>query len=259
VVAVGKDNTATGTGAVALGNATKATGTGVVAMGNQSEATADGAVAIGDGASSAVKNGVAIGTDSVADRANTVSVGSSGHERQITNVAAGTADTDAVNVAQLKASSKGTVKYDTTNKGDTDYTNITLGKPGGGGGTTTIHNVGPGKDDHDAVNVAQLQGVKNWSKNYTDQRVNHFMRELNQVGDNAYAGVAAAMAMAGLPQAYLPGKNMAAIAGGTFHGESSLAIGMSMISDNGHWVFKVSGSENTQGDAGGSVGVGIQW
>jgi autotransporter adhesin len=39
----------------------------------------------------------------VADRANTVSVGSAGNERQITNVAAGTQATDAVNVAQLEA------------------------------------------------------------------------------------------------------------------------------------------------------------
>ncbi|WP_322107392.1 YadA family autotransporter adhesin, partial [Paraburkholderia sp. J41] len=44
---------------------------------------------------------VALGQGSVADRANTVSVGSAGNERQITNVAAGTANTDAVNVGQL--------------------------------------------------------------------------------------------------------------------------------------------------------------
>ncbi|MFA9441937.1 YadA family autotransporter adhesin, partial [Uliginosibacterium sp. sgz301328] len=47
-------------------------------------------------------NSAAIGANSVADRANTVSVGSAGHERQIVNVAAGTQDTDAVNVSQLK-------------------------------------------------------------------------------------------------------------------------------------------------------------
>jgi autotransporter adhesin len=40
----------------------------------------------------------------VADRANTVSVGSAGNERQVTNVAAGTATTDAVNVGQLNDS-----------------------------------------------------------------------------------------------------------------------------------------------------------
>jgi len=44
---------------------------------------------------------VALGQGSVADRANTVSVGSVGGERQITNVAAGTQATDAVNKGQL--------------------------------------------------------------------------------------------------------------------------------------------------------------
>jgi autotransporter adhesin len=46
---------------------------------------------------------VALGQGSLADRDNSVSVGSAGAERQITNVAAGTAATDAVNLAQLDA------------------------------------------------------------------------------------------------------------------------------------------------------------
>lgn len=45
---------------------------------------------------------MALGAGSVADRENTVSVGSAGNERAITNVMAGTQDTDAVNVQQLK-------------------------------------------------------------------------------------------------------------------------------------------------------------
>ena len=91
---------------------------------------ADNAVAIGVSSSAAVKNGVAIGAFSKADTAagvsgydpstkaastdtsaawrSTVSAASvgdktKGYTRQITGVAAGTQDTDAVNVAQLKA------------------------------------------------------------------------------------------------------------------------------------------------------------
>src|SRR5690606_18112530 len=48
-------------------------------------------------------NSVALGAGSVADRDNTVSVGDAGDERQITNVAAGTEGTDAVNLHQLNA------------------------------------------------------------------------------------------------------------------------------------------------------------
>ncbi|WP_175804714.1 YadA-like family protein [Burkholderia ambifaria] len=57
--------------------------------------------AIGSTATATGQNAVAIGQGSVADRDNSFSVGAKGSERQITNVAAGTAPTDAVNVQQL--------------------------------------------------------------------------------------------------------------------------------------------------------------
>lgn len=57
--------------------------------------------AIGSGAWATGKNAVAVGQGSVADRDNSFSVGAKDNERQVTNVAAGTAPTDAVNVQQL--------------------------------------------------------------------------------------------------------------------------------------------------------------
>lgn len=99
---------------------------GVISLGNKNKIDADDAVAIGNGTTVKAKSGVAIGVGSVADRvagslgafapdtslvgarstwistAGAVSVGTSTITRQITNVAAGTYDTDAVNVAQLK-------------------------------------------------------------------------------------------------------------------------------------------------------------
>ncbi|RQT47691.1 hemagglutinin [Burkholderia cepacia] len=56
---------------------------------------------IGSTATATGKNAVAVGQGSVADRDNSFSVGAKGSERQVTNVAAGTAPTDAVNVQQL--------------------------------------------------------------------------------------------------------------------------------------------------------------
>ena len=115
---------------------------------------ADNAVAIGVSSSAAVKNGVAIGAFSKADTAagvsgydpstkaastdtsaawrSTVSAASvgdktKGYTRQITNVAAGTQDTDAVNVAQLKALENKTAaeaaKHTTVTAGD--YVTVT--------------------------------------------------------------------------------------------------------------------------------------
>ena len=74
----------------------------VISFGYKNAITANNAVAIGNGASVSSEGGVALGVGSVADRANAVSVGSTGANRQIINVAAGEADTDAVNVSQLK-------------------------------------------------------------------------------------------------------------------------------------------------------------
>ncbi|MFA9439331.1 YadA-like family protein, partial [Uliginosibacterium sp. sgz301328] len=67
------------------------------------QATGAEAVAIGGNANATAENSVALGANSVADRGNSVSVGSAGNERQITNVADGTADTDATNVRQMNA------------------------------------------------------------------------------------------------------------------------------------------------------------
>lgn len=101
---------------------------GVISLGNKNTIKVDNAVAIGNGTTVTAENGVAIGVGSVADRvadslgafapdtslvgarstwrsiAGAVSVGDKVRNitRQITNVAAGSEDTDAVNVAQLK-------------------------------------------------------------------------------------------------------------------------------------------------------------
>ncbi|KAK46887.1 hypothetical protein BG58_08490 [Caballeronia jiangsuensis] len=74
-------------------------------------ATGTHATAIGANASASADNSVALGANSVADRANTVSVGSAGNERQITNVANGEQQTDAVNVRQLNLASAQAQSY----------------------------------------------------------------------------------------------------------------------------------------------------
>lgn len=87
--------------------APQAGGLDSVAGGSGAVASAGSSVAIGTRASASRENSVALGANAVADRDNSVSVGSAGAERQITNVAAGTQDTDAVNLAQLNSSVNG--------------------------------------------------------------------------------------------------------------------------------------------------------
>ncbi|HGD7213777.1 TPA: YadA-like family protein [Neisseria meningitidis] len=111
-----------------------------------------------------------------------------------------------------------------------------------------ITNVALGVKEGDVTNVAQLKGVA--------QNLNN---RIDNVDGNARAGIAQAIATAGLAQAYLPGKSMMAIGGGTYRGEAGYAIGYSSISDTGNWVIKGTASGNSRGHFGTSASVGYQW
>ncbi len=232
-------------------------------------------------------NGVSISGGPSMTKENGINAGG----KVITNVAAGVNDTDAVNVSQLnsrlnqskvtvKAKENGniTVEQSAATDNGTEYTvalndsvsvnevhvaqKVHLSSEGvrvGNSGpiiaesgidaaNRTISNVAPGVRATDAVNVAQLNTA-----------VNNVFRQVHSVEKDAQAGIAMAIATAGLPQAYLPGKSMMAISGGTYRGQSGYAFGFSHVTDNGRYVIKASGSGNSQGHYGASVGMGWQW
>ena len=127
-IAVGTESKATADDATAIGTEAVAEQEGSIAFGHAAEAKNKYSIAFGLFATAKARSGVAIGSSSLADREkgsigylageNTsevwkatrgaVSVGNKEkkYTRQITGVAAGTEDTDAVNVAQLKAAAK---------------------------------------------------------------------------------------------------------------------------------------------------------
>ncbi|WP_153099461.1 ESPR-type extended signal peptide-containing protein [Paraburkholderia hayleyella] len=90
-----------GAGSMVVDPTAHATGEKGIAMGSNASAAGEQSLAMGADASAPANRSLAMGQGSVADRDNTVSIGSKGNERQITNVAAGSAPTDAVNVGQL--------------------------------------------------------------------------------------------------------------------------------------------------------------
>jgi autotransporter adhesin len=239
-----------------------ATGAASTAGGAGAVASAASSTALGNGAQSRGANSVALGAGSWdGGRENVVSVGAAGQERQVTNVAAGTAQTDAVNVQQLNASKQGTVQYATTpGTKAVDYSRITLGN---GGGPVTLSNVADGVQDNDAVNVQQLNaglgGAVQQSNAYTDGKFQNLRNDMDRYRRDASGGTATAMAVAGLAQAYLPGRGMFSVAGSTYDGQQGFAMGLSTVSGNGKWVYKMSGSTNTRGTFGAVVGAGFQW
>lgn len=147
-----------------------------VIVGDSAVGTANGQTLLGAEATSNQANSVALGYRSAALRgaqasysaygltapqvsAGEVSVGTAGGgERQITNVAAGSVNTDAVNVAQLKGAisliddvAAAAVTYDLDGAGNPNYRRVTLGA---GTGTTTIGNLAGG-----AVTAGSLEAV----------------------------------------------------------------------------------------------------
>jgi autotransporter adhesin len=195
--------TPSGTGSVAGGAGAVASGAKSEAIGNNAKASGSGSTALGNGATSSGSNSVAVGANSDdGGRANTVSVGSATTQRQVTNVAAGTESTDAVNVGQL----------------------------------------------NDAVGQAN---------NYTNTQINGLRSDVDGYRRDASAGTASAIAMANLPQAVLPGERVVAMAGGTFGGQSAMAVGLSTATQK--WMVKGSITTDSRGSVGAGAGFGYRW
>jgi autotransporter adhesin len=179
------------------------------------------------------------------------SVGSAGNERQITHVAGGTHDTDAVNLRQLQAVSAGGVRYDTHADGSIDNSRVTLGNGQAPGGVT-LSNVAPGVAGTDAVNVNQLASGLAGANAYTDARVNGLQNEIDGVAKKAYSGVAAAMAMESAR--YVPGKVTYAAGLGQYRSQSAVGVSFRRTADNGRW--SVTGGVSAA-SGGAAIRVGI--
>jgi len=137
-VAVGYNSAASGENAAAYGNTAKAAGKNSLALGANTQATVEGSVALGAGS---IANTVAgAGYNPNTGRTNTftglsgnaltstwaaVSIGDGTNTRQLTGLAAGTNNTDAVNVAQLKSMNLA-FTADGSTKGDVNLTNSAL-------------------------------------------------------------------------------------------------------------------------------------
>ncbi len=191
------------------------------------------------------------------------------------NVAAGRVEdgsTDAVNGGQLAATNRAVQgAQDTANQAlsyqsrairydDDSNTSVTLG--GNGAGSVALRNVAEGVSGTDAVNVSQLNsGISTAVEKanaYTDSRIAGLTFDLRRVGRQADAGSAAALAAAGMPQAYEAGKAMLAVGTGTYGGQSAVSVGFSKATDDGRFVLKAGATYNSRGRVGANAGIGWQ-
>ena len=151
-VAIGQSSLASGLNAIASGYKSAASGENAAAYGNTAKAVDKNSLALGANTQATVEGGVALGSGSIANtvvgagynpntgRSNTytptisnamtstwaaVSIGDGTNTRQLTGLAAGSKDTDAVNVAQLKSMNLAFIA-DGSTKGDVNLTNSAL-------------------------------------------------------------------------------------------------------------------------------------
>ncbi|WP_447919168.1 YadA-like family protein [Achromobacter aegrifaciens] len=192
------------------------------------KASGSNSVAGGAGAVASGRNSTAIGNDAQASGAGATALGNGSNASGSNAVALG-----AGSVA------------------DRDNT-VSVGAAGS---ERQIANVARGTAGTDAVNVNQLREIETGMNN----QVAGLRKDVQRQDNRLSAGVASAMAMSALPQAYLPGRSMFSMGGGAWRGESGFAMGLSTVSDSGKWVVKGLASSSSRGDYGASVGVGYQW
>ncbi|MFL9874167.1 YadA-like family protein [Paraburkholderia megapolitana] len=234
-VANGLDTTATGlcssAGTIAGVNGAKGTtvADGATAYGSQSLAQDEDSTAIGFRATSQYAGSVAIGYQAQAIADPATAVGANSLASGNNSVALG---------AGAQATAQGAVALGANSIADQANT-VSVGSPGN---ERRITNVAPGINPTDAVNVSQLQGVQG---------------NINDVARRAYSGVAAATALAMIPEVD-PGKTLSVGFGsGNYQGYSAVAFGFTArIAEN----IKVKGGVSG-GSAGTAFGVGAayQW
>ncbi len=223
-VAVGGDSAAVGDNATAIGGSATVQAANGTAVGANATiaATAPNAVAVGEGATVAASGGVAVGQGAQANAGNSVALGQGSVADRANTVSVGSV-----------------------------------------GGERQLTNVAAGTAGTDAVNVNQMNaGIERAlqsANDYTDARLNQMQSDVWEIDRGYRAGVASAMAVAGLPQAYQPGRSMVAAAVSGYEQEAGLAVGITTISESGRWVYKFSGTTNTRNDVGVTVGAGMQW
>ncbi|MPW65208.1 YadA-like family protein [Moraxella catarrhalis] len=281
-VAIGFQALADGEAAVAIGRQTQA-GNQSIAIGDKAQATGDQSIAIGTGNVVTGKHSGAIGDPSTVKADNSYSVGNNnqftdatqtdvfgvGNNITVTesnSVALGSnsaisAGTHAGTQAKKSDGTAGTTTTagaTGTVKGFAGQTAVGAVSVGASGAERRIQNVAAGEvsaTSTDAVNGSQLykatQGIAN-ATNELDHRI-------HQNENKANAGISSAMAMASMPQAYIPGRSMVTGGIATHNGQGAVAVGLSKLSDNGQWVFKINGSADTQGHVGAAVGAGFHF
>jgi len=225
-----------GDGSLVVGDGSAASGENSSAIGQGSAASGDGSTAVGQGSNASGGNSSAIGQGSNASGSNSSAIGqgavASGDSS--TAIGQGSSATGSGSVA-IGAGSVAT-EANTVSFGD-----------GTAEGNRRLVNIADGVNASDAATKGQL-----------DRAINGMQGQINDVAKNAYAGVAAAMAMPNLTPSQ-PGKTVVAAGAANYKSGSAIAAGATYRTRDGKWLMNGAVSVTSTGDAGVRAQVGYEF
>ncbi|MFB5149207.1 YadA-like family protein [Burkholderia orbicola] len=249
-VASGENSSAIGDSALASGENASAVGQGAVASGNNGSAIGQGSVAsgengsaLGQGAVASGENGTALGQGSAASGANGTAVGQGA-------VASGENSTSLGQGASATGSGSVAIGQGSV---ATEERTVSFGD-GTAEGNRRLVNIADGINASDAATKGQLDRAME----SVDARFNDTNRAINDVAKNAYAGIAAAMAMPNMTPSQ-PGKTVVAVGAANFKSGSAIAAGATYRSRNGNWLVNGATSITSVGDVGVRAQVGYEF
>nr|WP_254617195.1 YadA-like family protein [Burkholderia metallica] len=249
-VASGENSSAIGEGSLASGENASAVGQGAVASGNNGSAIGQGSVAsgengsaLGQGAVASGENGTALGQGSAASGSNGTAVGQGA-------VASGENSTSLGQGASATGSGSVAIGQGSV---ATEANTVSFGN-GTEEGNRRLVNIADGINASDAATKGQLDRAME----SVDARFNDTNRAINDVAKNAYAGIAAAMAMPNMTPSQ-PGKTVVAVGAANFKSGSAIAAGATYRSRNGNWLVNGATSITSVGDVGVRAQVGYEF
>lgn len=220
---------ASGSGSTALGSGASAR-TRDTAIGSNATVSADGSVALGADTTVASENSVAVGADS------SVAAGAAGGVALGQNASVTTGATGSVAIGQDSVADEA----DTVSVGSS-------------GNERRVTNVADGVNATDAVNVQQLQQFSA----STSGAINRLDSRIDNLSRDAFSGIAAVAAIAGIPAPAQGKRTSLGIGYGNYKGENAIAVGFkSDITDNIRITTAIAHSNS---DVTTSAGVGWSW
>ncbi|WP_434058419.1 YadA-like family protein [Acinetobacter bereziniae] len=195
-----------------------------------------------------VKADQVIANQVMANQVNVGKVTIDGTSNKVSGLANGTISkdsTDAINGSQLHQTNSNVAQY--LGGGSTLNQDGSIKAP--------TYNVAGGSYN----NVGDALGAVDTRVSNLEQAFYNTNKNVDDLRNDTYAGIAGAMAVGNLPQPTEAGMSMMSAGLSGYRGETAVAVGISAITDSNKIIWKMGASADSRSNIGGAISVGYQW